>query len=540
MNTSRELPTGQKWLVEYMRSLGYKTNDDGVCFGVAYMAMQALLINQIKQFEERFDAIYADAQVNRQPRHYSTFAFFDSVAVRGKPSAYHYVVDNPYHLSDEAGLEYTLPLFLPSLKKDDEAEDVPELKVVTPLSFSGAYSSDELGKYFASLQEAIDKSGGRPQHPLTLVLSSQAHTICVSYVGGQWLVVNASKLPNICQLYKSAADVTDAVYKAFKSSEHTIISTKCYATDTEETEIKKITSYWQAHQDFKEINALSDSKIAARDYYGGSWLGIAIFNGDKDKVDEMLAMGVDPNQPGVDGYPPLYTAAVAGRADIVRALIRAGARVNDVEPLTGATALVIASQMGCLDVMKELLASGADSNLPRQKTGESPLYLATTNQHHAAAELLLKNHANPDGANKADQLTPVCLAAWKGDERMVKLLLDAGANLNIPRKPEGETPLFFAVANGKNAIAKMLIAKGANPDLACQNGATARGAAEYHGRTEIIAMLKNQKLKSAASAPAESGMFSESAAVSSASSSAKNSDKKSPRLDKKDKGCQIM
>jgi hypothetical protein len=53
------LPKGQDWIISRMKKMGYPSDDGGVCFGIAIMAMQAFLVNDLKTFNKRLQIIKA-------------------------------------------------------------------------------------------------------------------------------------------------------------------------------------------------------------------------------------------------------------------------------------------------------------------------------------------------------------------------------------------------------------------------------------------------------------------------------------------------
>ncbi|EKD72764.1 MAG: hypothetical protein ACD_45C00589G0001 [uncultured bacterium] len=51
------IPEKQRWLISSMKALGYAAEERGVCFGVAHMGLQALLVGEISQFDRRLELI---------------------------------------------------------------------------------------------------------------------------------------------------------------------------------------------------------------------------------------------------------------------------------------------------------------------------------------------------------------------------------------------------------------------------------------------------------------------------------------------------
>ena len=107
-----------------------------------------------------------------------------------------------------------------------------------------------------------------------------------------------------------------------------------------------------------------------------------------------------------NGATPLYFAAEDGEVEVVRALVEAGANLNQVVLTDGATPLCIAAQNGEVEVVRALVEAGADIN-----------------------------QAITDGA------TPLYIAAQKGEVEVVHVLVEAGADINQVVLTDGSTPL---------------------------------------------------------------------------------------------------
>lgn len=128
----------------------------------------------------------------------------------------------------------------------------------------------------------------------------------------------------------------------------------------------------------------------------GAPLRVAVNLGNANAVAALLAAGACPNGPPIssdaetgDSAPPLVAAAAAGRAEIVTALLGAGADVGACDG-AGFTAAHIAAQMGRVPVLRALFAaSPSAADAPRATDGCRPLMLAAAGNHVSAASWLL-------------------------------------------------------------------------------------------------------------------------------------------------------
>ncbi|PIO60377.1 ankyrin repeat protein [Teladorsagia circumcincta] len=103
--------------------------------------------------------------------------------------------------------------------------------------------------------------------------------------------------------------------------------------------------------------------------HGETRLHIAARSSDSAMVDKLIAAGYDVNKRDYGGWTPISEAVSAGMRDNVRALLKAGAKVdpvstevlNDDENSTGGgiTPLMEACDKGFTEIIKDLLSCGA-------------------------------------------------------------------------------------------------------------------------------------------------------------------------------------
>lgn len=231
--------------------------------------------------------------------------------------------------------------------------------------------------------------------------------------------------------------------------------------------------HWAAYRDDLEaarllLEAGANLKAATRDQ-AITPLILAAKNGDADMIDALLRAGAGPNVATTDGMTPLMAAALSGRADAAQVLLDGGADVNAKEAGHHQTALMFAAAQDRAAMISLLAARGAELN-------------ASTDVVKLEAAKL-DDDGNPIPVKKGDEtvtggnsfmggMTALLFAARDGNREAVQALLAAGADINRVSGGEHSTPLVIAVANGHYEVAKALLDHGANPNLANIDGLT--------------------------------------------------------------------
>ena len=157
----------------------------------------------------------------------------------------------------------------------------------------------------------------------------------------------------------------------------------------------------------------------------------AAMRGDRADVLAMIKQGADVNAPQGDGVTALHWAARHGDADLVTALVAAGARARVGTRFGAYTPLHLAAERGSASIVKALLGAGAIVD-----------------------------------AKTSTGATPLMFAAAAGDTGAIAALLDGGADVNAREDDRFQTPLIFAVANNRLDAVKLLIARRADPNAA--------------------------------------------------------------------------
>ena len=197
-----------------------------------------------------------------------------------------------------------------------------------------------------------------------------------------------------------------------------------------------------AQNNFSEVAKLflqqQPNLVMATTKDGNTCAHIAAAQGSVTVIEELMKFdrqGVISARNKLTDATPLQIAAEGGHAEVVKALVRAGASVTD-ENKGGFTAVHLAAQNGHMQVL-EVLKSSNTLRVVSKKLGVTPLHVAAYfGQADTVRELLahvpgtVKSDV-PNGASLVPALgnesgmTPLHLAAFSGNENVVRLLLNS-------------------------------------------------------------------------------------------------------------------
>lgn len=214
----------------------------------------------------------------------------------------------------------------------------------------------------------------------------------------------------------------------------------------------------------------------------------ATYSVDHDLVRALLKAGAKANVTNNYGSTPLAEAVKLGDVELTRMLLDAHADPNSPNQ-DGQTALMLASSLGSTKIAEMLVSHGADVNAVESFRGQTALMWAAAEDHPDIVDLLLAHKADVKRRAKYDDwprqmtsepraqfrqtggLTALLYATRSGCDRCAIAIVKAGADVNEPN-PDGITPLINAIDNRSFDIAMFLLDKGANPGAWDMNGRT--------------------------------------------------------------------
>ena len=200
------------------------------------------------------------------------------------------------------------------------------------------------------------------------------------------------------------------------------------------------------HREIVQMLVKAGAKVNQKFFRGMTPLTSAANSGDITIVRELIAAGAKGT--GAELHSPIFQ----NRLDIVLELLAAGADVNYVEPRIG-TILEAAVQSENIEIVKAIIKAGA--KLDDVTSGRTPLIFAVCKQKLDLIELLLKAGADVD-ARDIYKCTALIEAAGRENSQIVARLLKAGANPKL-KMENGNSAIDLAKSNGRQENLNLLL-----------------------------------------------------------------------------------
>ncbi|KAL3269656.1 hypothetical protein HHI36_008719 [Cryptolaemus montrouzieri] len=279
------------------------------------------------------------------------------------------------------------------------------------------------------------------------------------------------------------------------------------------------------------------SLVMAMTKDGNTCAHIAAAQGSVTVIEELMKFdkqGVINARNKITDATPLQMAAEGGHAEVVKALVKAGANITEenkagftavhlaaqnghgsvlevlkpsntlriVSKKLGVTPLHVAAYYGQADTVRELLSycpGTVKSEIPNggtlvpilgNESGMTPLHLASFSGNENVVRLLLNSAGvQVDAATHENSYNPMHLACYGGHVNVVGLLLSRQAELLQSIDKHGKTGLHIAATQGHYQMVEVLLGQGAEINAPDKNGWTPLHCASKAGCFEVVKLL---------------------------------------------------
>ena len=237
------------------------------------------------------------------------------------------------------------------------------------------------------------------------------------------------------------------------------------------------------HGDLQAVDRLiaAGANVRAANREGVTPLAMACLDGDLPIIDRLLKAGADPKERGPNGETLLMFAARNGRVDVLKRLLAAGTDVNARERLRGTTALMWAAEQRHPEAVKALLAAGADPAIASGPAGLPRNYMAPRVDVNAVQAARLRRERAAAAGRTYDEQVAIERRAPPagGGQNTSGLAVDPAADDDVVVQAGlvgngggGLTALIFAAREGDIDSAKALVDGGARINQTTEYGWT--------------------------------------------------------------------
>jgi hypothetical protein len=272
-------PSRKDWLINLMQALGYEANEQGVCFGIASMGLQAMLASDVASFDARIQALRnawselsplfnttaatekaKEALLNQLVKRLFNFNNKQHMDKYHSPSGREGWVESDHHKAKQQIKADILAFFdgiqlyqSPSLYLHLAAKASQDVLSNSPLVMSkaleekgklfriplsvGTYTQANLESYLDSLESQIVKDATRP---FAFMICSPDHAIMLGYdpenKDNPWCLIDANQLPPRYFSSSKEKDMAAMLYQAFDLNRNALVSISVTLYGIEPTE----------------------------------------------------------------------------------------------------------------------------------------------------------------------------------------------------------------------------------------------------------------------------------------------------------------
>jgi len=332
--------TGKPWLINCMENCGYKNVSTGICLGLAYMSIHAMLIGELGVFINRLKLInnlyHNENYALTIEQITDIFAFFDGIQLYQNPEIHSDLFKKINFVSQKNCSTLTFNIIQPLYFQEQQ------ITIYNIYNFSGCYMLHQLKTFFSVLEDTISDYILTTTLPISFILYNDTHAVSLGYNHryNSWTIIDTTLLflrngINIISKSYSKKQLIKLLHMAFTYQEpdfhdyyNTIaLFTRIFITQQVDshTSIQQIKNYFvktlNNNSNWQHLHRINPNKLNITNI-GRSWLYIAVKNDDYLTAKLLIEAKANVNM-AVNHIPLLWMAAEHGNNKIVNLLINA-------------------------------------------------------------------------------------------------------------------------------------------------------------------------------------------------------------------------
>lgn len=344
----------QDFIIESSKNLVIPTEEEGICYGFAIMAVFAGLagylekfswyIEEVKEFYRHGDQVEGENKKDKKIK-----VFLENLNRIQKINNFKYllpknmIVKNSNSKRDKMHLFATVELrILP-----ENIFPKGNKQLLTVASWSGCYTRAELDIYLNQITELTT------HEPIGLLLGNVEHAIGILYHPSgfeiAWTLIDANKGIIPCDIIRLKSEI----FSSFecKNKDYVVFLSSLLQSKDSNLFLEKF--YKSTANDWEKIHRVTAEKAK---FENSSWLHAEAENGNIVVVRKLIRAGAQVNAVNSYGSTPIITAVKNNHLQVVKELITTGAKINHSTG-NGETLISIAAGQKNKKILKLLIAT---------------------------------------------------------------------------------------------------------------------------------------------------------------------------------------
>lgn len=432
MKPRKEIRDSQKRVAKFAQTLGYISDEQGVCQGIAIKGIEAFLIDEFELYEKRrqmiltlwkkskgdvrtINYIIQAAETIRSTARKLGQAITKCVSIISKSVQYDFDVEDV--LSIQPFFENIELYQQPELYQhlfDSTFQDAPtqrRVEIISLLAMSqtlqnkgglvskpawqwlGIFTEERMFSYCRLLDKMVNDfdqniacSIGSRNHACALFYDKETKT---------WIFLDPETTP--ARRYSAAqiADLAKDIMHTLRTNPEgptVACDTKIFCTGETQEETAFFVDFLKQSREYEDLFEITQANANDKTADNMSFILLAASFDCTTQLKKLIACGVDINQQDDVGITPLIKATSWGNIESVKILIAAKADLN-LASKSGSTAVHFAIKNEQNQILKMLLKAGANPALP-DKQGMTPAMHAAKNGNLEALKLLAMHGVN--------------------------------------------------------------------------------------------------------------------------------------------------